>query len=234
MTRCLFDLGVGGWVVGRTDYCTAPQGKVETLPRVGGPKTVSVERVLDLAPDLVLADAEENQRDQVAELEQRGLRVYVALPRNLELVAGFLRDLAALLRRPQAALWADELIGASASPPVPTVSVACLVWKAPYIAAAPDTLPHAVLTAAGGRNVVAPQADRRYPEITEADLARARPRVILLPDDPYPFSAADAAELEAAVPGATALRISGEWVSWYGSRMVDALQGLTYSLAPYR
>ena len=108
------------------------------------------------------------------------------------------------------------------------------MWKNPYIAAAPDTLPHAVLTAAGGRNVVAPQADRRYPEITAATLARARPRVILLPDDPYPFSAADAAELEAAVPGATALRISGEWVSWYGSRMVDALQGLTCSLAPYR
>ena len=90
VTRCLFDLGVGGWVVGRTDYCTEPQGKVKTLPAVGGPKTVSVERVLGLAPDLVLADAEENQRDQVAELEQRGLRVYVALPRNLQLVAGFL------------------------------------------------------------------------------------------------------------------------------------------------
>ncbi|HSH70775.1 MAG TPA: helical backbone metal receptor [Deferrisomatales bacterium] len=234
VTRCLFDLGVGARVVGRTDYCAAPREEVQTLPRVGGPKTVSVERVLALAPDLVLADAEENQRDPIAELERRGLRVYVALPRTLERVAGFLRDLAALVRRPQARQWADELTRASASAPGPPVPVACLVWNSPYMAAAPDTLPHAVLTAAGGSNVVARQGDRRYPEIAAAALARARPRVILLPDDPYPFSATDAAELEASVPGATAVCIPGEWVSWYGSRMVESLQGLTRSLDPFR
>jgi ABC-type Fe3+-hydroxamate transport system substrate-binding protein len=234
VTRCLFDLGVGDRVVGRTDYCTAPRGRVETLPRVGGPMTVSAERVLELAPDLVLADAEEHQHDLVAELERRGLRVYVALPRTLPLVARFLRDLAALVRRPQALRWAVALQGEAAASPSPAVPVACLVWKGPYRAAAPGTLPHAVLTAAGGGNVVAPRAGRRYPEITPADLAQALPRVILLPDDPYPFGAADAAELEAAVPGAKALCVPGEWLSWYGSGMVEALRGLAGRLAPYR
>jgi len=234
VTRCLFDLGVGDRVVGRTEYCIEPLGEVDVLPTVGGPKTVDLARLLALEPDLVLADAEENQRDQVTALEAQGLRVYVALPRNLPLVATFLRDLGTLVARPAAGRWADELPTPNAPTPHPPVPVACLVWKDPYMAAAPDTLPHALLTAAGGRNTVAQHAGRRYPEITAAALARGRPRVLLLPDDPYPFSAADAAQLEASVPGASALSIPGHWVSWYGSRMLEALHGLTACLDPYR
>ena len=90
-----------------------------------------------------------------------------------------------------------------------------------------------ILTAAGARNVVA-RTDRRYPEIRVEDLVRSGPRVVLLPDDPYPFTVEEAAAIEAAVPGAAALRIPGEWVAWYGSRMGEAIRGLAARLAPFR
>jgi ABC-type hemin transport system substrate-binding protein len=234
LTRCLFDLGVGERVVGRTDYCVEPADRMAALPPVGGPRSVSVERVLTMEPDLVLADAEENEREQVEELQRQGLRVYVTLPRSLRHVADFLHDLATLTRRPEAADWADELLWMRSSPPRPDVPVACLVWRAPFLAAGSDTLPAAILAAAGGRNVIPTIHGRRYPEVTLADLNRAQPRVILLPDEPYRFTSGDAVEIEAAVAGAVALRIPGEWVAWYGSRMGGAIRDLAERLDPHR
>jgi len=234
VTECLFDLGAGDRVVGRTDYCIAPADRVASIPSVGGPKTVAVEAVLALAPDLVLANAEENDREQVEALIGRGLRVHVAFPRTLEETARFLEDLGDLVGAGWAArACARRLLAEAEKTPAWRVPAACLIWKGPYRTAAADTLTSAILTAAGARNVFRGGAGR-YPEVTLVDLAAARPRVVLLPSEPYPFAAADAQQVEQAVPGAAAILCPGEWVTWYGCRVAEAVGDLRRLLAPYR
>src|SRR5512137_741739 len=69
LTESMFDLGFGGSLVGITDYCTKPKGSVEAIAHVGGPKNPHIQEILDLKPDLVLADWEENTRASVTELD---------------------------------------------------------------------------------------------------------------------------------------------------------------------
>ncbi|MEW6488339.1 MAG: TIGR04282 family arsenosugar biosynthesis glycosyltransferase [Thermodesulfobacteriota bacterium] len=234
VTECLFDLGAGERVVGRTDYCIAPAGRVESLPSVGGPKTVDVAAAAALAPDLVLANAEENDRAQVEALAARGVRVHVAFPRTLGEAARFLEDLGLLLgAREAAGACARRLRAEAARAAVAPVPVACLIWKGPYLTASDATFTSAVLAAAGGANVFGDR-EGRYPAVTLAELAAARPRVVLLPSEPYDFGARDVREVEAAVPGAAALLCPGEWVTWYGCRVAEAVRDLRRLLDPYR
>jgi len=234
VTECLFDLGAGDRVVGKTDYCISPADRVDRLPSVGGPKTVDPAAVESLAPDLVLANAEENDRAQVEALMARGLRVHVAFPRTLEDAARFLEGLGRLLGlEERAAGPAAEVRAASGTPPVPAIRAACLVWKDPYLAAGGDTLTSALLAAAGAENVLA-GTPGRYPEIALGTLAAARPGVILLPSEPYPFGERERVEVARAVPGAIVLCCPGEWLTWYGCRMGTAVEELRRLLAPHR
>jgi ABC-type Fe3+-hydroxamate transport system substrate-binding protein len=234
VTECLFDLEVGRRVVGRTDYCISPAHAVPGLPSVGGPKSVDPDAVARLAPDLVLANAEENDRRQVEALIAAGHRVHVALPRTLEDAARFLDDLGTLVRdEAVAARLALELRQVAARPPDPPAPTACLIWKDPLMTANADTLTSAILAAGGARNVFA-DLPHRYSEITPTELARARPRLILLPTEPYEFTESDARKIEALVPGATTTVVQGEWVTWYGSRMVEAIEGLRRLIDPFR
>jgi hypothetical protein len=101
------------------------------------------------------------------------------------------------------------------------------------VGASGDTLTSALLEAAGGANVFARRVPR-YPRLEPGDLARCGARVVLLPSEPYEFTETDARELEALVPGAAAVRVTGEWLTWYGSRMVRAVEGLRAVLRPFR
>ncbi|NTU59776.1 MAG: ABC transporter substrate-binding protein, partial [Deltaproteobacteria bacterium] len=235
VTECLFDAGLGARVAGRTDFCVSPP-EAAGVPTVGGPKTVDVEALLRLGPDLVLANAEENDRAQVEALAASGVRVHVAFPKTLPQTAALLRDLGALLHA-EAPFegFARGLERAAQRPPgLRPVRCACLVWKDPLMTASGDTLTSALVEAGGGENVFATAGEFRYPAVSPGALAAAAPRVILLPSDPYDFTADDARELEALVPGATALRIPGAWVTWYGSRMEAAVRGLRRALDPFR
>jgi ABC-type Fe3+-hydroxamate transport system substrate-binding protein len=234
VTECLFDLGAGDRVVGRTDYCISPADRVSALPSVGGPKSVDLEAVARLEADLVLANAEENDRAQVEALIQTSLRVHVAFPRTIEDAARFLEDLGLLVRADlRAAAISAKLRAVTADPARPRVSTACLIWKEPLMTVNAATLSSALLEAGGAHNVFAELPDR-YPEISPADLAAAQPRLLLLPTEPYEFTASDAREIGSFAPMATAVQVPGEWVTWYGSRMVEAIQGLRRLIDPFR
>lgn len=235
VTECLFDAGLGDRVVGRTDYCISPLEAVG-VPAVGGPKTVDVEALFRLQPDLILANQEENDRLQVERIASKGTRVHVAYPRTLEDVAALLRDMGILLHRePPFEALAEALERVA---PVPEglrrVPCACLLWKSPYLTASADTLTSALIQAGGGENLFATPSEFRYPSVSLEDVAAVAPRVILLPSEPYEFTRDDARQIEACVPGAVALRIPGAWVTWYGSRMAEAISGLRRALDPFR
>ena len=73
ITESLFDLNFGERVVGITDYCVHPREKVAKLPKVGGTKNPQVDKILELNPDLVIANREENTKQIVSELIDAGV-----------------------------------------------------------------------------------------------------------------------------------------------------------------
>ncbi|MCU0690599.1 MAG: helical backbone metal receptor, partial [Polyangiaceae bacterium] len=234
-------LGARARLVGRTRYCVEPPDLAD-IPIVGGTKAVHVDKVMALAPDLVLANQEENAREDITRLQQAGVAVELMFPRTVD--AGF-RSLAqlaaaigaehasqatALLERAELARWALPTAPASACAPRCFVAI----WRKPWMTANNDTYIGDVLRVLGFRNVFGDRPsfdpadghDVRYPIVQWEEVEQARPDVVLLPDEPYPFADRHAAQLGERL-GASAVRcISGRDLCWPGAWAFEGLMRL--------
>jgi ABC-type Fe3+-hydroxamate transport system substrate-binding protein len=233
LTEALFAFGVGEKVVGRTRYCTQPPRTVGRIPKVGGTKKVSVPRILELKPNLVIAVEEENTRENIEELKEADIPVLVGAPKDVAGAIDLLKELADRVGAPRA----EEVLG-----PIERVyrklragrreeaqRVFVPIWKKPYMSVGSDTYVHDVLKTCGGDNVFG--GATRYPTVTLEEVEATRPEVILLPDEPYPFSAEDLEEFYSlGVPAAREDRIhlvDGKLLTWYGPRMASSLVQLS-------
>jgi ABC-type Fe3+-hydroxamate transport system substrate-binding protein len=232
LTEALFALGLGPRVVGVTDWCIHPAADVAPLPKVGGTKNPSLVRVLELRPDLVIANREENRERDVERLRDAGIPVWVTYPRSVADGVALMRDLAGLgAPAERAGPLLDSLSSAfesaRAADRARRTRVFCPIWKRPWMAVGAGTYADDLLALCGGENVFRDRTERRYPIVDEAEILTASPEVILLPDEPYAFGARDVAELAALpIPAAATGRIhciDGTLVSWYGPRIARAL-----------
>jgi ABC-type Fe3+-hydroxamate transport system substrate-binding protein len=233
LTEALFALGVGEKVVGRTRYCLWPPRALGKVPTVGGTKKVDVRRALELEPDLIVAVKEENARENVEELEEAGVPVFIGAPEDVAGAIRLLRELAERVEAPRTEAVLDPIervygrLKNGVVRRVPRVFVP--IWKKPYMSVGSDTYVHDVLEMCGGENICSDAT--RYPIITLKDIEAAQPEVILLPDEPYPFSAEDLEDFHALdVPAIHADRIhlvDGKLLTWYGPRMATSLVQLS-------
>jgi ABC-type hemin transport system substrate-binding protein len=235
LTEALFALGLGERVVGVTAWCVHPAEAVAAVPKVGGTKSADLAAIRALAPDLVIANQEENRRRDVERLEAHGIRVWLTYPRTVAEGAAVLAELAELGAAPEArARVVAPVLAAVAEAermrPERSVPVFCPIWRNPWMAVGGDTYAHDLLSLCGGRNVFGARGVRRYPRVTQDEIVAAAPEVVLLPDEPYAFGAEDEAELRALpLPAARSgriHRIDGTWVSWYGPRIRPALRAI--------
>ena len=211
-----------GLLVGATDWCTHPADLQVT--RVRGTKNPDVRKIVDLRPDLVLANKEENRELDVRRLREAGVPVWVTLIETVDsaLVSmGRLFEQALDLGMPgwleQAArLWSAPRTRDSVSSVVP-------VWRDPWMVVGRDTYTGDLLARAGFGNLFAGHAER-YPHVDLADVDRADVDVVLLPDEPYVFTADDGPEAFRQAP--TRL-VSGRLLTWYGPAMLEAHACLT-------
>jgi ABC-type Fe3+-hydroxamate transport system substrate-binding protein len=240
LTEALFGLGLGARVVGVTDWCVHPAAEVAHLPKVGGTKNPSLARVLELSPDLVIANQEENRERDVERLRAAGIPVWVTYPRTVADGVALMRELAQLgapAERAEPLIRALETAveRARAAEPARRTRVFCPIWKRPWMAVGADTYADDLLALCGGDNVFRDHRERRYPIVSDAEIAAARPEVILLPDEPYAFGARDVAELaEIGTPAAATGRIhciDGTLISWYGPRIARAIAEVAALLA---
>lgn len=212
-------------LVGTTDWCTHPADLDVT--RVRGTKNPDLAAIRDLAPDLVVANKEENRELDVRRLRDAGIAVWVT---RIETVVEALESMSRLLDEalelslPE---WLDDAWGLwGGHPPPPRLSVAVPIWRDPWMVVGAPTYTDDLLARAGLANVLAhgPAArDGRYPTLTPDEIDRAGADVVLLPDEPYVFTADDGPE---ALLTPTRL-VSGRLLTWYGPAMVEAHAVLT-------
>jgi ABC-type Fe3+-hydroxamate transport system substrate-binding protein len=239
LTEALFALGLGERVVGLTEWCVHPADAVARIRKVGGTKNPDLAAIESLRPDLVIANQEENRKRDVETLERAGLHVWLTYPRSVREGAALLAEMAELgssaearerVVAPvlQAVAEADAALASSRALGVAPARVFCPIWRDPWMAVGSPTYADDLIRLCGGANVFAHHAERRYPRVTLVEIEAAQPDVVLLPDEPYAFAARDASELaRLPIPAAASGRIhliDGTFVSWYGPRILRAIE----------
>jgi ABC-type Fe3+-hydroxamate transport system substrate-binding protein len=214
-----------GLLTGATDYCTHPA--TLDLPRIGGSKYPNVSTVLDLRPDLVVANAEENRPEDVARLRADGIPVWVTAAAAT--VPEGLGSVRRLLTQGLGLTEPDWLVTAENAwrPTTPVWVTAIIpVWRRPWIVVGRDTFAGDMLHRLGVANAYAHHADR-YPRPSIDELNNAGADLVVLPDEPYEFTATDGPE---AFPGLPFALVNGRHLTWCGPSLVDAHATLTKAL----
>lgn len=187
MTETLFDLNLGDRVVGVTDYCIHPADRVASLPKIGGTKNPNIQQIIALQPDLVLANQEENRREDVEALERAGIPSWVTFPKTVADTFNLLWEMmdvfheTSMVARVRLIEYQyDWVSGISQQREAQgkTLKIFCPIWLDPLMTFNADTYPHDILRVCGGENIFA-ERERQFP--LRADLGQAEP---LPADDP--------------------------------------------------
>ncbi|KPK88498.1 hypothetical protein AMJ80_10985 [bacterium SM23_31] len=245
ITETLFALGLEDRIAGRTNYCTRPMPQVESAKKIGGPKNPDIEAILALNPDLVIANIEENEKNDIERLENEGIPVFVTYPRTVKdslelirtlgLITGKEHEADAFYRKAENVV--HKILKQVASMQY-RPNVAYLIWREPYMAINRDTYIHDMITVCGGINIYA-EYPQRYPEITIEDIVDAKPDIIFLPSEPFPFKKKHIKEFMRyraipAVRNNRVLTVNGEFFSWFGVRMIFGLPYVRKIFADYK
>ena len=219
LTETLVDLGAEDRIVGLTKFCVHPDHLRRERTRIGGTKGVNLASIMDLKPDLVLANLEENDAQDVMALEIAGIPCWVCDVRSVERAFQLLADLGTLVGCAQAGEDMAEQVRASwirgqASFKPSYRKVAYAVWRSPWMWAGSDAYIQDVLKWWGWSPW---PALPRYPELTMDEVASAEVEGVLLPSEPFPFKESHLQECG----GLPAQLVDGEMFSWYGSRMLQ-------------
>lgn len=227
-SELLWYLGLQNELVGITKFCIHPNEMFKSVTRVGGTKELKFDVIKDLQPDLIIANKEENEQEQIEELCKH-YAVWISDIYNLEDALKMIGqvgmitdreekagDLVVAIREKYDSFKRQEQRSKSKEK-----SVAYLIWKNPYMAAGRKTFITEMLAECGFTNVFTNEKSR-YPEITTQNLIDKNPEFIFLSSEPYPFKEKHIEELKAYLPNTKIKLVDGEMFSWYGSRLLNA------------
>lgn len=221
ITETLFAIGAAEQVVGRTKFCIFPKDEVESLPHVGGTKDVSIDKVRDLKPDLILAEKEENTKEIVEALSEIA-PVVVFEVQTIEHSYRLIQDLGEVTGHLEQAktIASDAKLAFERLPKLQNSRVLYFIWRKPYMVVGNTTYIQSVLEHLGLENA-AKHLEGRYPALTPELLKELAPDAILLSSEPFPFSEKHQKEFATILPDTPILLVDGE-MFWYGSKMLEA------------
>jgi len=226
-TELLFDLGLDKEIIGLTKFCIHPIEKFAGRTKVGGTKKLNIDLIKDLKPDLIIGNKEENTQGDIEELAEH-FPVWMSDIFSLDDAMKTISEIGVLVDRSPEASYLNHLISAGFNDLKALAlqnhidkKVAYLIWRKPYMAAGKKTFIDDVMLINGITNVIEKE---RYPEITLKELKDLNCELILLSSEPYPFKEKHIEEIQVAIPEAKVILVDGEMFSWYGSRLVKAVQ----------
>lgn len=229
-TELLFDLGLDEQVVGITKFCVHPAEWFSAKKRIGGTKRLHIDAIHQLQPDLIIANKEENVKEQVEELASH-YPVWTSDVTDLSTAYEMIEQIGLLTDKTGQAKKLISTIKKNFAqlPSTNNKPVSCyLIWNDPYMTIGGDTFIHSMLEAAGFENIFKPKL--RYPEITIEDLvtannsANAQCELVLLSSEPFPFQQKHIDEMQQNLNRNGLFKtkivlVDGEMFSWYGSRL---------------
>ena len=217
ITETLFDLGLTtDEIVGRTKFCIHPKDYVDKIEIIGGTKNLNIDKIKSLKPDFIIANKEENIKEQVEEL-MKDFKVLVMNIETLEDNYYLLKQLGHLFGKEEKAQFFNLKTYEAFDIPKPKkkLKVAYLIWKDPYMTIGGDTFISRILEELGFENLFKNQ--KRYPEIQLEDLKSAD--LIFLSSEPFPFKEKHIAEIQEVCQNHKIMIVDGEAFSWYGSHL---------------
>ncbi|MCS6917746.1 MAG: helical backbone metal receptor [Chitinophagales bacterium] len=218
LTELLADLGLEQDVVGITKFCERPAQWRRAKTIVGGTKAIKIDRIVALRPDLVLANKEENVKEQIMEL---AAHVPVLLT-DIHTAGDALQMIQAIAACTCTAERGNHLVAAIESDlkmlrNLSPIRAAYLIWHNPIMAAGGDTFISNMMQHAGFKNVF--ENRDRYPKLEAHQLGEANPDWLLLSSEPFPFSQKHVPFYQELLPASRIVLVDGQMFSWYGSRM---------------
>ncbi len=231
LTETLVLMGARARLAGITKYCIHPQNRLAGIPRIGGTKNPSISAILSQQPDLIIANAEENEEKDI-DILKKHCKVFITFPKTIEGAVKTVVDLATLTGCGKIGeAWIDRFqmfFNKSKrfreGRPVRSL---CLIWRKPWMAAGPDSYISGLLGAFGFTNAI-DNVRPRYPRLELEEIKSLKPEVIFLPDEPYRFDRNQIAEIENAfLAGENIPRVlpmDGTMLAWFGWRTLDALK----------
>ncbi|HEX5625577.1 MAG TPA: helical backbone metal receptor [Saprospiraceae bacterium] len=221
----LYDLGLDAEIAGVTRFCLSPSGLRNKAERIGGTKDPKIERIISLQPDLILANREENRKEDIERLAQDHT-VYLSEVKDLEGMYEMMQDIAILtskneegsilVNQIQKRVEEFEKVVYGKTHP----KVLYLIWKDPLMSIGKDTFIHHMLEQAGFQNAMAHHS--RYPELRIEDLTALDPDFIFLSSEPYPFKERHKSHFSPY----KSILVDGQMFSWYGSFILKSFDYL--------
>jgi len=217
ITETLFDLGLtSDDIIGRTKFCIHPKELVKDVEIIGGTKNLNIDKIRSLKPDLIIANKEENVKDQVEEL-MKDSKALVTNVETLEDNYYLIKQLGHIFEKKEKAQFFNLKTYEAFDVPKPKskLKIAYLIWKDPYMTVGGDTFISRILEELGFENLFKDQ--KRYPEVQLEDLKEAD--LIFLSSEPFPFKEKHIAEIQNICVNQKIMIVDGEAFSWYGSHL---------------
>lgn len=222
ITELLADIGLDEEVIGITKFCSSPPEWKNRKMRVGGTKNIKLDIIHTLEPDLILANKEENVKEQV-EACATYYPVWVSDIGTLDDASEMIQQIGLMTGRiaeSETLYMGTRENFARLTFPVPAPTVAYLIWRDPFMTVGHDTFIHHMLCCAGFANIY--KDFSRYPVTTMRELIERKPQVLMLSSEPYPFNLQHLEEVQRLLPATKTILVDGSMFSWYGSRLLHA------------
>lgn len=220
-TELLFDFGLDKQITGITKFCTHPKDRVKHKVNVGGTKQLNINLIKELKPDLIIGNKEENERIQIEEL-MLNFPVWMSDVNDLPGALDMIKRVGEVTGKDsEANAISDEILQQFDNLTIQQFNrtVAYLIWRKPYMVAGKGTFIDDMLHKCGLINAFSAE---RYPEVSAEELIAAKPDLVLLSSEPYPFKDKHIKEFESLLPHTQVKLVDGEMFSWYGSRLLQA------------
>jgi len=223
ITELLYDLGLENEIIGKTRFCIHPEIENDKTAIIGGTKNFDIQKIIDLKPEIVIANKEENTKDGIEELSKY-CPVYVTDVTDIDSALNMIENMGKICDKYSKANQIVEKIeaGIEELSNEKIGSAIYLIWKQPFMTVSKNTFINSMMELAGFDNIFKDK-EGNYPEITEEEIKESNANYILLSTEPYKFTEKHLPKFSTLFPNSKTIIVDGEMFSWYGSKMLKSI-----------